>query len=236
MVAAAIIGGVAGLGGAAIASHGAQKGAQLQTQAGQQAIDAQTGMFSTVRNDLMPYQQLGQTGINQLTGQLPYLTSSFAPTQEWLESTPGYQFNKAQGLKAVQNTASARGLGISGAAQKGAANFATALADSTWQNQFNADQTQKTNIYNKLMGVVQSGQNAAAQTGNYGTQTAQSVGQTYQGIGNAQAGGAVGSSNALAGGISGLGQIPLLAGIYGNSGSGGGSNASASGGGVTWRI
>jgi hypothetical protein len=62
-------------------------------------------------------------------------------TQEQLEKTPGYQFTLAQGLKATQNAAAARGLGISGAALKGAADYATGLADKTYQNQFANSQT-----------------------------------------------------------------------------------------------
>lgn len=73
----------------------------------------------------------------------------FNMTESELQKTPGYQFNLTQGLKAVQNSAAARGLGVSGAAQKGAANFATGLADSTYQNQF---ANYVTNYQNKLQG------------------------------------------------------------------------------------
>lgn len=57
-------------------------------------------------------------------------------TQAELEATPGYQFSLNQGLRAAQNSAAARGLGVSGAALAGAAKFATGLADNTYQNQF----------------------------------------------------------------------------------------------------
>ncbi len=59
-----------------------------------------------------------------------------------LRQTPGYQFALSQGLQATQNSAAARGLGVSGAALKGAATFATGLADNTYQQQFNQLQTQ----------------------------------------------------------------------------------------------
>ena len=62
--------------------------------------------------------------------------------QATLEQTPGYQFALSQGLQATQNSAAARGLGVSGAALKGAATFATGLADNTYQQQFNQLQTQ----------------------------------------------------------------------------------------------
>lgn len=47
---------------------------------------------------------------------------------------PGYQFTLDQGLKAVQNSAAAKGLGISGAALKGAADYTTGLTNSAYSN------------------------------------------------------------------------------------------------------
>ena len=57
-------------------------------------------------------------------------------SQAELEATPGYKFARDQGLQAVQNSAAARGLGVSGAALKGAASYATGLADQTYGAQF----------------------------------------------------------------------------------------------------
>ena len=58
------------------------------------------------------------------------------PTQAGLEQTPGYQFTLSQGLKSTQNAAAARGLGVSGAALKGADTFATGLANQTYNQQY----------------------------------------------------------------------------------------------------
>jgi hypothetical protein len=116
-----------------------------------------------------------------------------------LQNTPGYQFNLDQGLKAVGNSAAARGLGVSGAALKGAASYATGLADSTYQSQFNNAVTNQTNTYNRLMGAATLGENAGAQTGAYGTQTATNIGNNTIGAGNALAA----SSNAIGNTISG---------------------------------
>lgn len=72
-----------------------------------------------------------------------------AMTQAELEQTPGYQFTRSQGLQAVQNSAAARGLGVSGAAMKGAATFATGLADSTYQQQFAQKQQLFSDAFNQ---------------------------------------------------------------------------------------
>ena len=137
--------------------------------------------------------------------QSGYLTQPFNMTQANLEQTPGYQFNLAQGLKSVNNAMGARGLLNSGAVMKGASEYATGLADNTYQSQFNMDQMNKQNVYNKLMGMSQLGENAAAQTGSFGTQTAHDIGQNMIGGAGALGGGMVGGANSWGRGIQGIG-------------------------------
>ena len=54
------------------------------------------------------------------------------------------------------------------------------------------------------MGMSQLGENAAAQTGAYGTQTSHDIGQNMIGGGNARAAGMIGSGNAWQGGLNGI--------------------------------
>ena len=76
-----------------------------------------------------------------------------ANQQAALEKTPGYQFTRDQGLRAVQNAAAAKGRGVSGSALAGAADYATGLADTTFNTQFK----------NMLTGEAQTyGQNLAS--------------------------------------------------------------------------
>lgn len=197
--------------GSAVVGAGASiMGANAQADATKSASAQQMAMYQQTRKDLQPYQQFGQVGANMLQGQLPSLTAPITMDEATLRNTPGYQFNLNQGLKSVQNGAAARGLGVSGAAMKGAASYATGLADSTYQNQFNNANTNQTNAYNRLMGIAQLGENAAAQTGAYGTQTAQSIGNnTIQG-GNATAAGYLGAANALTNGVNSYAQYNAL--------------------------
>lgn len=202
--------------GSAVVGAGASiMGANAQADATKNASAQQMAMYQQTRKDLQPYQQFGQVGANMLQSQLPQLTAPITMDEATLRDTPGYQFNLQQGLKSVQNGAAARGLGASGAAMKGAASYATGLADSTYQNQFANANTNNTNAYNRLMGVARLGENAAAQTGAYGTQTAQSIGNnTIQG-GNAQAAGYLGAANALTNGVNNYaGYNMLTKGLY----------------------
>jgi len=92
-----------------------------------------------------------------------------------------------QGLKAVQNSAAKRGLGVSGAAQKGAASFVSGLADQTYKTQFDVENTNRKNAYDRLMGLVAVGQSSAAQTSTAGTAAAKMQGDAAIGAGNANA-------------------------------------------------
>ena len=179
----------------------AKTAADQQTTAANNALAVQQAQQAQTRADLLPYNTAGQQTVGTLQQQLPYLTSAFNPTMAQLAATPGYQFALQQGQQAVTNSNAAKGLGVSGAALRGAADYATGLADNTYMNQFNVDQANKTNAYNKLMGLINTGENAAAQTGSLGQQSAANSGNLITSAGNAQASGTVGGNNALTGGI-----------------------------------
>lgn len=192
VVGAAAVGGAAKIFAANTAAD-AQKagyGAAAQT-AKEAALHAQNALEfynGQAQNYLQPYQQLGQTGIDQLNSRLPGFTTPVTSSdaqknlagplpvsqqqldlrgalpvsqeqrdlagplgisqeqmdlrkpitidQATLETLPGYQFARTQGLKAVQNSAAARGLGVSGAALKGAATFSQGLADQNYSTYF----------------------------------------------------------------------------------------------------
>ena len=185
-VATAVIGSAVIGAGASI--YSSNKAAQAQENAANRASDTSLNMYYTTRGDLAPYNQAGQEALNQLKSN-GYYTAPITMDQATLEKTPGYKFNLTQGLKAVQNSAAARGLGSSGAALKGAASFATGLADNTYKTQFDIANTNQTNAFNRLQTIVSGGQNAAAQTGNAGTAAANTAAGAQIGAGNAQAAG-----------------------------------------------
>lgn len=224
----AVIGGVA-------TAVGSSKAASAQRDAANQANSRLESEYAQTRSDLMPFQTAGQAGLNDLTSRMGELTSPFNMTQANLEATPGYQFNRSQGLKAVNNAMGARGLFNSGAVMKGASTFATGLADSTYMDQFNMDQQNKQNAYNKLMGVAQLGENAAAQTGAYGTQIAGAVANNTIGAGNATAAGIMGVANGIGSIGNSLSQYYMMKNVLGGGGSnsggifGAGTNGSQSG-------
>lgn len=215
-VATAIVG--ASLVGAGATVYGAQTGKDAQINSTNAAIAAQQAQQARTRADLAPYREAGEGATKTLNEQLPHLTSPIELTQDWLENTPGYKFTKTQGEKAVANSAAARGLGVSGAALKGAANFATGLADATYKTQFDVENTNRGNAYARLKGIIDTGENAAAQTGVLGEKAAYNTGQAFIGQGNAGAAAANatgGAFNNLSNNIAGY---AMYKGLYGKSG------------------
>ena len=215
-VGAAIIGSAAI--GAASTAYGASQASKAQTNAAGKAADTAMDMYDKTRKDLNPFRKAGTRALGNLEERLPFLTSPIVMDQATLEGTPGYQFTQKQGLKAVQNSAAARGLGVSGAALKGAAEYTTGLANNTYKDQFALENLNRTNEFNRLKGLVDTGQNAAAQTGTAGTSAATTAANAQIGAGNAQAAGYNAMGTAGANFANNVGGYAAYQGLYGNKG------------------
>ena len=221
LVAGATIG--AGVLGAGSSMLGSGKSSSAAKDAANQAQQR----YLQTRADLSPFTGIGSTAAGNAlslaqgspTGGGPdYISMAqqnlpLQMTQAELEKTPGYQWNLAQGLKATQSTAAARGLGVSGASLKGAATYATGLADSTYKNQFDmanarfgdilnlntGQQGNLTNQFNRFNALAGVGESAAAGTGTIGASLANTSASATQQAGLDQAAGTTGVNNALTG-------------------------------------
>jgi hypothetical protein len=211
--------------GSLISGIGSLIGGQQASSYDKAASDTAKQVYGYTRSDLSPYTTAGQSAMSSAlslaqgspTGGGPDYVSQAAAnlpgtmTQAQLEQTPGYQFNLSQGLKATQSAAAARGLGVSGASLKGAATYATGLADSTYQNQFNnaqsrfsdylslntGQQTNLTNQFNRLNSLATIGEQAGAATGYAGTSLASTSATAQEAAGNALAQGTKGLATGI---------------------------------------
>jgi hypothetical protein len=170
---AAAIGGstIGGLLNSNATTQASKKASDFDTQAydqdiasGNQANAQDQAIYNTEAGNLNPLIQTGSNAANQLNSQLPSLTAQFTGAN--LASTPGYQFTLNQGLEQAQSGFAAQGLASSGAAIKGAENYATGLAQSTYNQQLQNYLTQNNQIYSMLSGTAQAGANAASNLGN----------------------------------------------------------------------
>ena len=208
----------AGVLGAGANIFGAQTAASAQEQAAQTASNTQLAEFNQLQQNAAPYIASGNAANTELQQQLPGLIAPINMNETALQQTPGYQFDLTQGLKSTQNSATARGLGISGAALKGAAGYATGLADNTYTNQFGLANTNRTFALNALTGQQQIGANAAVGVGTTGVGVGQAIGQNQIGAGNAAAGAALNTGSAIGAGANTAAQGYLLNNLLANAG------------------
>lgn len=197
---AAIVGGAAALGSAAISSSASKKAANAQSEAADKANATQLEMYNQTRKDLMPYNTTGTNALYSL-GNLFGLNNNSADTASGtnpgaagtvnsalaaFQASPEYTFAFDQGQKALDRSAAAKGLTLSGGQVKAAQQYGQGYASQQFGD-----------YVNRLMGLAGLGQNAAAQTGANATATGQGVASNYLYSGNAQASGIAGSASGM---------------------------------------
>lgn len=175
----AIIGGVSSLIGDVIGSNAAGKAASAQADAAnkaqqlerdnaERALGLESGAYGQSQQNLSPYMQSGTMALGKLGAMQPFN----APTAEQAAATPGYQFQLTQGLKALQNSAAARGGLLSGGTSKAINDYAQGQAASNYGNTYNrALQTYQTNFGNQYA-LAGQGLGAATNLSSLGQQAA----------------------------------------------------------------
>ena len=207
-VAAAVVGG--SLVGAAATTAAGSKAAKAQTQAARQASDTELQMFEQNRADLAPFREAGYTALGQLgqgLGDSGDFSRDFAVAD--FQADPGYQFRMAEGTKALERSAAARGGLLSGATGKALTRFGQDYGSQEYGNaygRFNADRDRR---FNRLASIAGVGQTATTQTAQLGANTASNVAGNFNAAGNARAANAVNTGNAVNNAIGSLGQFYL---------------------------
>lgn len=154
-------------------------------------------------------------------------------SNEDFEKDPGYQFRMDEGMRGVEGGAAARGGLLSGAAMKAIQKYGQGFASNEYGNAYSRYTNDQTNNYNRLAGLVNSGQGATNQISNTAGQFAQNNANAMGAYGNAQAAGYMGQANALNNGIgqaTNLYQQNQLMDLIRNPGGGGFGGGSSWGG------
>jgi hypothetical protein len=201
------------------------------------------GAASGTAPDFQPNPALGAAG----SLLAPWTEQFQAPTDVTEQNDPGYQFRLAEGMKALQRSAAAKGNLFTGGTGKALTRYGQDYASSEYgnvynralgqfQQRYNIDQTNKANTYNRLSAMSGGGQTAAGQLNsasqNYGNNAAQiligSGNAQAQGINNAaaaRASGYVGGANAYGGALQGGTNSILQSVLLGQLLKGGGTSA-----------
>jgi hypothetical protein len=223
----------------------AAESAAVQRDMADKSIAAQREMFDIGRKDLTPYREGGNVAQNQLMALLGIGGDANAPgygryakdfSMSDFTTDPGYQFRLEQGMRALNASAAAKGMGMSGANIKGATEYGQNLGSQEYQNAFNRYQTNRTAQLAPLQSLYAGGQAAAAGSAAQAGALGQNLGQTYTGLGqglgqaavaggNAQASGYINQANAITNALN-QGASSYMQNNYLNRfGGGGGSNS-----------
>ena len=215
----------------ALGSSASSKAAKAQTQAAAESAALQREMFNKQVELQAPFREAGLTAQNKLMSMLGLSGSAgdagygkYAGdfTMQDFTTDPGYAFRLAEGNKALDRTAAARGGLLSGGAMKAAQRYGQDMGSQEYMNAFNRYQTNRANQLQPLQSLMGAGQTGANTLTQAAGQLGSNLGDNALGAGNARASGYIGQANALSSalssGISGIQNQQFLNNMGGNYG------------------
>lgn len=210
VIGSTVIGGVGSYLGAKEQADAARSAARSSADAARYQADIQKQMYDLTRQDQTPWREAGQNALLQLTAGTAAggdLMRSFSMAD--YEADPGYAFRQAEGMKAIERSAAARGGALSGGALRGIQRFGQGLASEEYGRAFDRFQVNQGNRFNRLASLAGVGQTANAALGQAGSNYANAItgisqanatnqGNAILAAGNARASGYAGMGNAIA--------------------------------------
>jgi len=144
-----------------------------------------------------PFREAGVRALPELEAASRY--TPFGMDQ--FQADPGYAFRLAEGQKALDRQAAARGGLISGGALKAAQRYGQEMGSQEYTNAFNRYQTERNARLNPLQSLAGMAQTSTNQLGAAGQNYANAAGEAIGAGAQARASGYMGTANAIAGGI-----------------------------------
>ena len=183
-----------GAGPASKQAAATESAAAQSAAAAKYATDLQREMWQAQQAQQQPWLQAGQNALNKLIPLTDY--TKFGMNQ--FQADPGYGFRLAEGQKALERSAAARGGLLSGATGKNLLRYGQEMGSQEYQNAFNRYQTERAaqlQPLQSLAGVGQTaantlgaaGQNYAANAGNIASVNAANQGNALLNMGNIRA-------------------------------------------------
>jgi hypothetical protein len=161
---------------------------------GNQAMGA---YYQQAREDMKPYRETGARSLAKMEGD-EYMKDF---TMADYEADPGYAFRMAEGQKALDRSASARGGILNGGTLRAITKYGQDMGSQEYgnaYNRFNADRDRRFGRLNTMAGM---GFNAASATINPGMQVGMAMNQNHTAFGNAQAANTIATGKAINNGI-----------------------------------
>ena len=143
-----------------------------------------TAMTSPINGTVVP---LAQTG-NPIPGSTTLENPGGQPGRYNFMTDPGYGFRFDEGQRAIERSAAARGMGLSGSILKELTRYGQGIASQEYGN-----------VYSRLAGIANLGQGASNLYGQAAMGTGQGLANAYGNIGSANAAGTLGRNSAYQG-------------------------------------
>jgi len=177
----------AGLGGW-MQANAAKQASDQQAAAAANALAFQRKVYGDTLDNMKPFTDVGHGAIGQLGGLFGIggATPGQADYSRFFQS-PDYNFARQQGDLALARSGAAQGGYLSGGQIKAGEQFGQGLASQQYGNYFN-----------RLMGLATLGQNSAANQATFGSNMANTIGNTTMAQGAYQGAGTIGQANAYA--------------------------------------
>jgi len=186
-------------------ARASRRAADAQVASAAESARLQREMFDRQVQLQEPFRQGGITGQNRIMELLGIGGNASAGDygrygrdfgMNDFEADPGYAFRLAEGNKALERSAAARGMVLSGSMFKGVQRYGQDMASQEYQNAFNRYQTNRSNQLNPLQSLMGAGQTATNQLTGAAGDLGRSLGENELGAGNARASGYIGQANA----------------------------------------
>lgn len=162
-----------------------------QTSAANSANATSKYIYDQQRADQEPWRA---SGIKALAG-LDNTDFQKDFTQNDFQKDPGYDFRIAEGQKALERSAAARGGLNSGATLKALARYGQDFASGEYNNAYNRFNADRDRRFNRLSSLAGGGQTATNQVGQFAGQYGQQVSGNQIGLGNAIGAAHIGEAN-----------------------------------------
>jgi hypothetical protein len=185
------------IGSAILGAASSRSAARTQAGAANRAADLQREQFERQVGLQAPFREAGVRALPELEAASRY--TPFGMQQ--FTADPGYGFRLAEGQKALDRQAAARGGLISGGALKAAQRYGQEMGSQEYTNAFNRYQTERQARLNPLQSLAGMAQTSVGQLGQAGQAMATGVGEAGAAAAQARASGYMGGANALSQGL-----------------------------------
>ena len=185
-------------GSSILGAFASKSAADTQAGATDRSTAAQERMFGKQVELQEPFRQVGVNALPELVA-----ASRYEPfTMEKFRADPGYGFRLKEGLRAIENSALAGGMGRSGATLRGLTRYGQELGSEEFTNAFNRYQAERNARLQPLQSLTGMGQTTAQNIAGAAGRLGENIGANMIQGGVARASGYMGAANALSGGLS----------------------------------